>query len=184
MKKKNAIDIVSEVIGVNKDQIKIWKDAIDKGEDLTNVANGLNKAQNNLSNSTEDNVDQVEVWTAVHEKAKEEMSDITGELSNIQGAYSSLNSIMDSYNENGFLTIDNLNTLLNMDDQYLAALQIQNGQMSMNQNQLETLANAQLDLAEAKAVDEAMSQLTRLANDDLALAEELTGNAAISSAQR
>ena len=181
---KNAIDIVSEAIGVNKDQIKVWKDAIDKGEDLTNISNGLSKAQNDLNNSTEDNVDQVEVWTAVHEKAKEEMSDITGELSNIQGAYSSLNSIMDLYNENGFLTIDNLNTLLNMDDQYLAALQIQNGQMSMNQSQLETLANAQLDLAEAKAVDEAMSQLTRLANDDLALAEELTGNAAISSAQK
>lgn len=181
---KNAIDIVSEAIGVNKDQIKTWKDAIDRGEDLTNISNGLNKAQNDLNNSTEDNVDQVKVWTAVHEKAKEEMSDITGELSSIQGAYNSLNSIMDSYNENGFLTIDNLNTLLNMDDQYLAALQIQNGQMSMNQSQLETLANAQLDLAEAKAVDEAMSQLTRLANDDLALAEELTGNAAISSAQK
>ena len=181
---KNVIDIVSEVIGVNKDQIKTWKDAIDKGEDLTNVSNGLSKAQNDLNNSTEDNVDQVEVWTAVHEKAKEEMSDITGELSSIQGAYNSLNSIMDSYNENGFLTIDNLNTLLNMDDQYLAALQIQNGQMSMNQSQLETLANAQLDLAEVKAVDEAMSQLARLANDDLALAEELTGNAAISSAQK
>lgn len=181
---KNAIDVVSEAIGVNKDQIKAWKDAIDKGEDLTNVSNGLKKAQNDLNNSTEDNVDQVEVWTAVHEKAKEEMSDITEELSSIQGAYNSLNSIMDSYNENGFLTIDNLNTLLNMDDQYLAALQIQNGQMSMNQSQLETLANAQLDLAEVKAVDEAMSQLARLANDDLALAEELTGNAATSSAQR
>ena len=178
------INKLSETTGVTTDQIKTWKKAIDQGEDFNNVANGLNKAQNNLSNSTEDNIDQVEVWTAVHEKAKEEMSDITGELSNIQGAYSSLNSIMDSYNENGFLTIDNLNTLLNMDDQYLAALQIQNGQMSMNQSQLETLANAQLDLAEAKAVDEAMSQLTRLANDDLALAEELTGNAAISSAQK
>lgn len=178
------INKLSETTGVTTDQIKTWKKAIDQGEDFNNVANGLNKAQNDLSNSTEDNVDQVEVWTAVHEKAKEEMSDITGELSNIQGAYSSLNSIMDSYNENGFLTIDNLNTLLNMDDQYLAALQIQNGQMSMNQSQLETLANAQLDLAEAKAVDEAMSQLTRLANDDLALAEELTGNAAISSAQK
>lgn len=178
------INKLSETTGVTTDQIKTWKKAIDQGEDFNNVANGLNKAQNNLSNSTEDNVDQVEIWTAVHEKAKEEMSDITGELSSIQGAYNSLNSIMDSYNENGFLTIDNLNTLLNMDDQYLAALQIQNGQMSMNQSQLETLANAQLDLAEVKAVDEAMSQLARLANDDLALAEELTGNAATSSAQK
>lgn len=178
------INKLSETTGVTADQIKAWKSAIDQGEDFSNVANGLNKAQNDLNNSTEDNVDQVEVWTAVHEKAKEEMSDITGELSSIQGAYNSLNSIMDSYNENGFLTIDNLNTLLNMDDQYLAALQIQNGQMSMNQSQLETLANAQLDLAEVKAVDEAMSQLARLANDDLALAEELTGNAATSSAQK
>lgn len=178
------INKLSETTGVTADQIKAWKSAIDQGEDFSNVANGLNKAQDDLNNSTEDNVDQVEVWTAVHEKAKEEMSDITGELSSIQGAYNSLNSIMDSYNENGFLTIDNLNTLLNMDDQYLAALQIQNGQMSMNQSQLETLANAQLDLAEVKAVDEAMSQLARLANDDLALAEELTGNAATSSAQK
>lgn len=178
------INKLSETTGVTADQIKAWKSAIDQGEDFSNVANGLNKAQNDLNNSTEDNVDQVEVWTAVHEKAKDEMNDITGELSSIQGAYNSLNSIMDSYNENGFLTIDNLNTLLNMDDQYLAALQIQNGQMSMNQSQLETLANAQLDLAEVKAVDEAMSQLARLANDDLALAEELTGNAATSSAQK
>lgn len=178
------INKLSETTGVTADQIKAWKSAIDQGEDFSNVANGLNKAQDDLNNSTEDNVDQVEVWTAVHEKAKDEMNDITGELSSIQGAYNSLNSIMDSYNENGFLTIDNLNTLLNMDDQYLAALQIQNGQMSINQSQLETLANAQLDLAEVKAVDEAMSQLARLANDDLALAEELTGNAATSSAQK
>lgn len=181
---KNAIDVVSEAIGVNKDQIKTWKDAIDQGEDLTNVSNGLGKAQNDLNNSTEDNVDDFEVWTAAAEASREKMKGITDDLSDIQGAYNSLNSIVDSYNENGYLTIDNLDALLNMDNQYLAALDFQNGQMTLNTQTLENLANAKLDAAEVTAVQAAMDDLQAIAAGSVAEANEIAGVSATNAAAK
>lgn len=178
------INKLSETTGVTADQIKAWKKAIDQGEDFSNVANGLNKAQNDLNNSTEDNVDDFEVWTAAAEASREKMKGITDDLSSIQGAYNSLNSIIDSYNENGYLTIDNLDTLLNMDNQYLAALDFQNGQMTLNTQTLENLANAKLDAAEVTAVQAAMDDLQAIAAGSVAEANEIAGVSATNAAAK
>ena len=66
---------------------------------------------------------------------------------------------MEEYNETQTLSMDNLQTLLNMDTAYLSALKIENGQMSLNEDSLKQIALAKLDEAEAEAYAQAMEEL-------------------------
>lgn len=63
-------------------------------------------------------------------------------LDEIQKSYDTLKSVVDDYNSNGFLTIDNLQKLLELDDQYLSALSLENGQLVLNTQALDEKTDA------------------------------------------
>ena len=98
-------------------------------------------------------------WSSI-KKANKELQDFTNKgIDELQSSYNSLTSIMDEYNETQVISMDNLQTLLNMDTAYLAALQIEDGQMSLNEESLKQIALARLDEARAEAYAQAMEEL-------------------------
>ena len=92
-----------------------------------------------------------------------DMERISGELDKIQDSYSTLKDAITEYNENGFLTLDNLQALLALEPEYLACLQMENGQLSLNQLALQNMVRAKLAEAKATVVQSAMKQLNELA---------------------
>ena len=94
---------------------------------------------------------------------EEEETDILAELSKqldeIQAAYKSLNEIVEAYNANGKLTVDQAQALINTDFRYLALLTDQNGQLKLNEQGFQ-------DLAKAK-IQEMQIQLARNAIDTI-----------------
>ena len=181
---KKYIKNVASGYDINEGMLKVWDEQIDSLDEF-NDEQKLYSAQIKKGNkATKSNIDVGKEAAEQYQRYHTELSNASTELGNIQGAYNSLNSVMDSYNQNGFLTIDNLNTLLNMDDSYLAALQMQDGQMSLNQSQFESLANAQLNLAEASAVAEAMAKLDALANGEMRNSAIEAGNGVVQAANQ
>ena len=81
----------------------------------------------------------------------------------IQDTYSTLKNIATEYNTQGYLSLDNLQALLNMSPEYLACLQMENGQLTINQNALQSMLETKLDDAKATAVQTAITQLNALA---------------------
>lgn len=70
------------------------------------------------------------------------MQSLSTEVDNLQGTYDVLKGVVDEYNQNGYLSIDTLQTLLTLDDEYLSLLSMENGQLSLNTTALDNKTNA------------------------------------------
>lgn len=116
------------------------------------------------------------------ETLKQQLSDLNSAIDSIQSAYDTLNSAVEEYNSNGGqLSIDTIQSLLSLSDEYLACLQVENGQLSLNADAMAQLAQAKLDEAQATAVTQAMTELQAIANGEAAQSTTnyITGNAAL-----
>lgn len=100
------------------------------------------------------------------QKASIELDNLNDGLDSLQSAYSSLTDIVEAYNETGYLTFDQLQTLLELEPQYLACLIDENGQLQLNEQAMVALANQRLDESEAQALQQAISELGTLALQD------------------
>lgn len=113
---------------------------------------------------------------------EQQISDLNSAIDSIQSAYDTLNSAVEEYNFNGGqLSIDTIQSLLSLSDEYLACLQVENGQLSLNADAMAQLAQAKLDDAQATAVTQAMTELNAIANGEAAQSTTnyITGNAAL-----
>lgn len=118
------------------------------------------------------------------DELKEKISDLNSAIDSIQSAYDTLNSAVEEYNSNGGqLSIDTIQSLLSLSDEYLACLQVENGQLSLNADAMAQLAQAKLDEAQATAVTQAMTELQTIANGEAAQSTTsyISGNAALMS---
>ena len=115
---------------------------------------------------------------------KQQISDLNSAIDSIQSAYDTLNSAVEEYNTNGgTLSIDTIQSLLSLSDDYLACLQVENGQLSLNADAMAQLAQAKLDDAQATAITQAMTELQAIANGEAAQSTTnyIAGNAALMS---
>lgn len=118
------------------------------------------------------------------ETLKQQISDLNSAIDSIQSAYDTLNSAIEEYNTNGgTLSIDTIQSLLSLSDEYLACLQVENGQLSLNADAMAQLAQAKLDDAQATAVTQAMTELDTIAKGENSSANSayISGNAALMS---
>lgn len=118
------------------------------------------------------------------DELKEKLSDLNSAIDSIQSAYDTLNSAVEEYNSNGGqLSIDTIQSLLSLSDEYLACLQVENGQLSLNADAMTQLAQSKLDEAQATAVTQAMTELQAIANGEAAQSTTtyISGNAALMS---
>lgn len=116
------------------------------------------------------------------ETLKQQISDLNSAIDSIQSAYDTLNSAVEEYNSNGgTLSIDTIQSLLSLSNEYLACLQVENGQLSLNADAMNALAQSKLDEAQATAVTQAMTELQAIANGEAAQSTTnyISGNAAL-----
>lgn len=100
------------------------------------------------------------------QKASTQLEVLDDQIDSLQSAYSDLTDIVDTYNETGYITFDQLQILLEMEPQYLSCLIDENGQLQLNQAAMAELANKRLDDAEAQAIQQAITELGQLALQD------------------
>ena len=158
---ENLLNTYSEVdkeIDAEKDNLAKWEAEANAAR--TKVA-GLEAQIAELKNGTEDLDVQIKIQID-SEITKAALSDVK----DLESSYKNLTSIMDEYNETGALSLNNLEQLLTMDDKYIASLDIQNGQMVMNEQAMQNQTMAYLDLLEATAYDEAMNELDAIAKGE------------------
>ena len=96
-------------------------------------------------------------------EAPADFEKISDGFDKIQDAYSTLNNAVTEYNDKGFLTLDNLQSLLSLEPEYLAALQMENGQLTINQGVLQNMIQTRLSEAKAAVIQSSMEQLHALA---------------------
>ena len=101
------------------------------------------------------------------EDATKNLESALSDLTNMASAYDTLSNAVNEYNANGSLTLETLSNLTALGSDYISLLEVENGQMSINEKGLKNLANSYIDEAEAKAYDKAMAELDNATNKDL-----------------
>lgn len=87
-------------------------------------------------------------------------------LSNLAGAYNTIMSAIDQYNEDGMMTINSLTTILSLEPQYLQMLEFENGQLKLNEQKLKEIAAARIADAKAALYANAEHQIAALLAQD------------------
>lgn len=97
-----------------------------------------------------------------------QLEETMGVIDNIQSAYKNCSTAVEEYNKYGYLSIDSLQSLLQMDDAYLNTLELVNGKLQVNQNAYADLLATQYAEAQMEAISQAISELHAIAKGDAA----------------
>lgn len=116
---------------------------------------GYTDASNNASDANDVQSVSLERVTAAYKSQSDAMDDL-------QSAYSTVKDAAEEYQENGNISVDTLQSLLDLQPEYLQYLLDENGQFSLNAEALDTLTQAMLDNMEASVNDDLKTNLDNL----------------------
>lgn len=121
------------------------------------LANEATKANNKVSNL--DFTIDTETFTKQLESQKDE-------ISKIADGYKKISGVIDEYNENGNISLANLETLMSVGDEYVSTLFDENGQLNINKDSYAKLAKAKLEDIRYSMLENAISSINQLSKDD------------------
>ena len=102
----------------------------------------------NVTNELQAEMDALEAGTVSASEANEEIEkqykNIGSTIDMLQSQYSSLQSVVDDYNDNGKLSIDSIQQLVEMDNAFVASLELENGQLKINNETYSSLMDVQM----------------------------------------
>lgn len=96
----------------------------------------------------------------------EQLEKTMGVIDDIQSAYKNCSTAVEEYNKYGYLSIDSLQELLQMDDEYLNTLELVNDKLQINQSAYADLLAAQYADAQMEAISQAISELNAITKED------------------
>ncbi len=108
------------------------------------------------------------------EKAKEAtaaFSEVSKELDTIQSAYDDLKAAKEQYDKDGYLSVDNMQKIMSLGDDYLQYLTDENGQLKLNEQAFIDLTKAKIQDLMLSAVSEYNSWVQGLQNEGTTVKE-------------
>lgn len=179
--------IASKGIPETVEQFNALKDEMlnqAKGSTLLSdtITNRLNSAFGSLAEEAvkaEHSVSTLD-FTITDEELEGQIEGLQDSLSKIADNYKKISGVIDDYNKNGSLSIDNLETLISVGDEYVSTLFDENGKLNLNKESYAKLAKAKLEDIRYSMLENAISSLNQLSKDDETSANnelaESTGN--------
>ena len=160
------------------DQIREFADALpdtaDEGQELEEYISDLLDKFPKLRETLEElNIplkDVADYFLYAGDAASESSSEIDNfdkivqGLNGLKDAYGTLKTAITEYNSQGFMSLDALTALLDLSPEYLALLQMENGQLALNKEAMMAMVQAKLAEAEATVVQNAITQIASLSN--------------------
>lgn len=139
----------------NAEKFKDWSDTLEGGgeqaEETKKAVDDLRQSIYNTIGTTDDSTNATEDAKNAQTEYQQQLEDAQGtldatseSLDNLQTIYNTLTTAVDEYNSNGYLSIDTLQSLLSMSDQYLSALSLENGQLELNTTALDQMTDSMI----------------------------------------
>lgn len=98
-----------------------------------------------------------------------DLGKINEEIDKFQSSYKGLKEAMDSYNETGTFTLDQVQEIISYGGDYLKYLMDENGNLHLNEEALNKVAIARINEMRAKALSNLMDNLDKITNEEQAL---------------
>jgi len=138
---KQLTDENTELANSFTEWIKDLEGGNEEAENFRQYLISLQNQTADMIDNSETITEKTEETTETFEEAKEKLKEYNEEIDNLQEAYSTLETAVEEYNENGYVTLDTLQALLDLDSQYLALLDLKNGKLSIGSEQTQNYAD-------------------------------------------
>lgn len=92
------------------------------------------------------------------------------QLDSIRNAYQTVSEAIEEYKENQFLSLETVQSLLQLDDKYLQYLYDENGQLTLNRKAYDALTQAQLNEMYVSVANDALNTISNLQSEEQAVA--------------
>ena len=119
---------------------------------------------------TQEDIDALKSYEAQLLKLRESNIKFESSIDDVVSAFSTVKSVIDDYNENGYLTLDNLQSILALDDKYVAALTNEQGALDLSTESYKNLVKAELTELKAQMLQESIDSVSNFQNQAQALA--------------
>lgn len=107
----------------------------------------------------------------------ENIQSISDDLSTFQSAYATVNSALEEYNQNGVVSLNTIQSIINLGPEYISMLETVDGKLRLNEEALEVLINAQRENVVQMLQQGLAADTLELANEYLQEATEETAEA-------
>ena len=160
-------DDIRELSAVPANQTKVQAEAI---KVLENAAKDAGVTLDQFVSALE----TVGLVTVRDSSRVKSLSDAMTALDNMQSAYQSCAQAVKEYNKTGYVTMDTLQSLCQLEPQYLNMLDLKNGKLKINTKTAQSLTQANIQLAKASILADTLNNIKDTNN--LAKAEALLGD--------
>lgn len=142
-------------------------------EELINATIDLNSENVEAANNWQELSESIiEAKESIIEAIKETVTEADSSLSDVINTYNSLKDAAESYQKNGFLTVETFQSILSLGTEYLSYLYDESGAIKFNEENLERLIEAKIDnLAITQAM--ALVDMVNEYKDDAEALQEL-----------
>nr|DAH11333.1 MAG TPA: minor tail protein [Bacteriophage sp.] len=142
---EDAAENLNEDLGNSEDYLKeLAKQSGISEEELTSLAESLNTS-----------VESIAEWLSG-------ANDFKDSLSEISSGYQTLKEAAEEYNATGTYSAETMSQLLALHPDYISALQVENGQLVVNEAALQNVANAMIDDAEATLLTKTQTEIANI----------------------
>lgn len=142
---EDAAENLNEDLVNSEDYLKeLAKQAGISEEELTSLAESLNTS-----------VESIAEWLSG-------ANDFKDSLSEISSGYQTLKEAAEEYNATGTYSAETMSQLLALHPDYISALQVENGQLVVNEEALQNVANAMIDDAEATLLTKTQTEIANI----------------------
>ena len=132
----------------------------------TDIYNEFTKTVDNTTKAVTELQENTEQPTEFEKKSETSDLDISSNVSEIESAYSTITNAMQEYNEQGYLNMNTLDSLIALDDAYVNQLIDENGNLQYNAEAFNELAKIKLEEAKAEIYRQALSRISTLVSQE------------------
>ena len=148
-------------------EIDYWNSVTEGAKSAEEAVNMYNEAK---KNGDETDISFSDIFSLKDaENNLTDLGKINEEIDKFQSAYKGLKEAMDSYNETGTFTLDQVQEIISYGGDYLKYLMDENGNLQLNEEALNKVAIARINEMRAKALSNLMDNLDKITNEEQAL---------------
>ncbi len=159
--KINAVDQAEEELA----QLKKTNKASEK--DITKIQNKIKAAKKDLNLALNSGMTDF----------RGQIKQVSKDMESLQTSYKTITTVAQDYNDDGKLTLDNLQSLLDMNWEYLSILRIQDGQMTINKDAAKAMLKIKLDEARQKIWEYTLNRIIAASENEVQTQANATSQA-------
>lgn len=155
----------------NKNNIEKYIDSLNNTEIelLYNIDNVGELSLDELKSKIEASSKETQKFSSIINTASESFKALNDEIDNVQSAYDTMKNVIIDYNKNGNLTVDNVQAIMALGDDYIKLLDTQSGKIRLNTAEYQKLIAVKKEELKLEAVRNSLSLVKSLNSEAKAL---------------